>query len=209
MNHISRFAHLNPTTYMRLCVPRMSLLLLACLVEIIGSQPHVVRAQATQSPTEADIRAAFILNFAKFTEWPAEVFADAETPLTVGFVGADDARTAFAALSTGKEINGRKIVVLQLDSVLKARQCQILFFRKSNGDFAVGALEVANVSRTLTIGEAENFLARGGMIRLFVGDNRMRFDVNVGATTRSKIRLSSKLLALAHTVVNLPLPGSD
>ena len=137
------------------------------------------------------------------------MFADAETPLTVGFVGADDARTAFAALSTGKEINGRKIVVLQLDSVLKARQCQILFFRKSNGDFAVGALEVANVSRTLTIGEAENFLTRGGMIRLFVDDNRMRFDVNVGAATRSKIRLSSKLLALAHTVVNLPLPGGD
>jgi len=183
--------------------------LASCIALILMAHAPSASTQVAQPPSEAEIRAAFILNFAKFTEWPAEVFADAETPLTVGFVGADDARTAFAALSTGKEINGRKIVVLQLDSVLKARQCQILFFRKSNGDFAVGALEVANVSRTLTIGEAENFLTRGGMIRLFVDDNRMRFDVNVGAATRSKIRLSSKLLALAHTVVNLPVPGGD
>jgi hypothetical protein len=61
----------------------------------------------------------------------------------------------------------------------------------------------------LSIGESEDFLKRGGMIRLFVEDNRIKFDVNVGAASRAKIRLSSKLLALARFVVDLPQPGGD
>jgi hypothetical protein len=168
-----------------------------------------VASDGDQAPTEAEIRAAFVFNFAKFTEWPADVFADGDSPLTVGFLGADDARTAFALLSAGKMINGRKIVVLELDSVPNTHQYQILFFRKFKGDTGLGALGVPKDARTLTIGESENFLARGGMIRLFVDDNRMRFDVNVGASTRSQLRLSSKLLALARTVVNLPQPVGD
>jgi hypothetical protein len=137
------------------------------------------------------------------------VFANADSPLTVGFLGADDARSAFVLLSEGKMINGRKIVAVQLDSVPNTRQFQILFFRKFKGDTGAGALGVAKDARTLTIGESENFLTRGGMIRLFVDDNRMRFDVNVGASTRSQLRLSSKLLALARSVVNLPQPVGD
>jgi len=168
-----------------------------------------VASDGDQPPTEAEIRAAFVFNFAKFTDWPADAFADADSPLNVGFLGADDARSAFALLSAGKMINGRKIVAIQLDSVPITRQYQILFFRKFKGDTGAGALGVPKDARTLTIGESDNFLPRGGMIRLLVEDNRMRFDINVGASTRSQIRLSSKLLALARSVVNLPQPVGD
>ena len=53
---------------------------------------------------------------------------------------------------------------------------------------------------------SNDFLVRGGIIKLLVENNRMKFDVNVGAADRTKIHLSSKLLALARSVVDLPDP---
>ena len=209
MNCASQDAHRHPPLRKRFAQLRSAAMLATCLLVTAPAYTPAGMSQTTLPPSEAEIRAAFILNFAKFTEWPPQSFADADTPLTVGFVGTDDARTALVILSTGKVINGRRIVTLQIKSVLVARQCRILFFRKDKGDFADGALEVATEAQALTIGESKNFLARGGLIRLFIEDKRMRFDVNIGAAHRSKIQLSSKLLALARFVVDLPKAAGD
>ncbi len=209
MNLTSRFTPVKFALPMPLAFLRIGVILGVSLAFVLVAHGPTIFAQVAQPPSEAEIRAAFILNFAKFTEWPSGVFADTDTPLTVGFVGADDIRIAFAALSAGKVVNGRKLFALQIDSLPNAPHCQILFFKAAKKDLAAGALGVASNVRALTIGESDNFLARGGIIRLFVDDNRMRFDVNIGAANRAKLRLSSKLLALARSVVDLPEPRVD
>jgi hypothetical protein len=188
---------------------RLVILISAFIVMVLAPHASGEASEVTQPPTEAEIKAAFILNFAKFTDWPAQTFADENTPLTVGFVGADDAFAAFQAISSGKHVNGRKVTALHLGSAQNAPQCQILFLRWAKTDTPHTGLGIANDPGALSIGESEDFLKRGGMIRLFVEDNRIKFDVNVGAASRAKIRLSSKLLALARSVVDLPQPGGD
>ena len=53
------------------------------------------------------------------------------------------------------------------------------------------------------------FWCAAGIIKLLVENQRMKVDVNVGAADRTKIRLSSKLLALARSVVDLPDPAGN
>ena len=52
----------------------------------------------------------------------------------------------------------------------------------------------------LTVSDAESFTDRGGMVGLFLRDNRLRFTVNRDAVERAGLRISSKALALAESV---------
>jgi YfiR/HmsC-like len=165
--------------------------------------------QSSATPSQAEIRAAFVFNFAKFTEWPPPAFAESTTPLAVCFLGADDVRSAFQTISMGKTVNGRPVVVREAKSSADIHDCQIVYVDPPSPGVIPGVLKNARQCSALAIGTSEDFLARGGMIKLVVENNRMRFDVNVGAAGRIKIRLSSKLLALARSVVDLPDPAGS
>lgn len=50
----------------------------------------------------------------------------------------------------------------------------------------------------LTVGETEDFTASGGVITFKLKDARVRFEIDIGAADRAKLRISSKLLSLAQ-----------
>jgi hypothetical protein len=165
--------------------------------------------QSSPAPSQSEISAAFVFNFAKFTEWPPQAFSDSAAPLTVCFLGAEDVRSAFQNISTGKPVNGRSVLVREVKPSGDVHDCQIVYIDWPNEVLRAGVIKNARQCSALVIGTSGDFLARGGMIKLFVENNRMRFDVNVGATGRIKIHLSSKLLALARSVVDLPDPAGS
>lgn len=165
--------------------------------------------QSPPAPSQTEISAAFVFNFAKFTEWPPQTFADSTTPITVCFAGAVDVRGAFQSISAGKPVNGRSVFVREVKPTADVHDCQIVYIDSPNQVLRAGVIKNARQHSALVIGTSDDFLARGGMIKLFVESNRMRFDVNVGATGRIKIHLSSKLLALARSVVDLPDPAGN
>ena len=165
--------------------------------------------QTSPALSQAQIGAAFIFNFAKFTEWPSEAFSDSAAPLTVCFLGADEVRSAFQEISAGKAVNGRPVVVRNVKSAGEVLDCRIVYMDSANSALLPGVVKNAHQRCGLVIGTSDDFLARGGIIKLQVENNRMRFDVNIGAAGRAKIRLSSKLLALARSVVDLPDPAGN
>lgn len=56
-------------------------------------------------------------------------------------------------------------------------------------------------SPVLTVGERDNFAQDGGMIGFCLEQNKIRFEINLDAAERAKLRISSRLLALAKTVI--------
>jgi hypothetical protein len=181
----------------------------ACLAAILCVCVRASDAQSSATPSQAEIRAAFVFNFAKFTEWPMQAYTDAGSPLTACFMGADDVRAAFQTISTGKALSGRFLESRAVKSAADLRNCQVLYVDSPSSPAVKDALKNARQRDALAIGTSEDFLASGGMLRLQIENNRMRFDVNVGAIGRTKIKLSSKLLALARTVVDLPEPAGN
>jgi hypothetical protein len=181
----------------------------ACLAVMFCICARAGPAQSTATPSQAEIRAAFVFNFAKFTEWPVQAYTDAGSPLTTCFLDADDVRAAFQSISKGKALNGRFLEDRAVKSAADMRNCQVLYVDSSRSPVVIDILKSARQHDALAIGTSEDFLACGGMLRLQIENNRMRFDVNVGAVGRTKIKLSSKLLALARNVVNLPEPAGN
>ena len=61
----------------------------------------------------------------------------------------------------------------------------------------------------LTVGDEEGFARRGGVINFLFENDRVRFEINVDAATRARLKISAKLLALAKLVVRTGDAGGN
>ena len=161
----------------------------------------------TSTSKEYKVKAAFLYNFAQFVEWSPVVFSDAQSPMVIGVFGDDPFDGYLDELVRGEKVNGRALRVQRCHSVeeIKTNTCHVLFISKS----AMGQLDeiLAGVKgrNILTVGEAEGFATRGGMIRFATEQSKIRLRINVEAAKAANLTISSKLLRLAEIV----RPGKD
>jgi hypothetical protein len=170
-----------------------SLSLLAC--SHLGAASN---GYAQDSPSEYQVKAAYLFNFVKFVEWPEEAFADPLAPIVIGIVGDDPFGDALPQVVSGKTVQGRDLVIRKYRAGEDLRGSHILFISESEKKRFPQLLASLRGSSTLTVADVDGFLDEGGMIRLFSEENRVRFAINVDAAIRAKLKLSSKLLSLAR-----------
>ncbi len=155
-------------------------------------------AMEAQGVNEADLKAAFLFNFVKFATWPDETLP-ARAPIVLCTTDANIA-TALEGLVAGRTVNDHALIVKRVALNASARGCGILYAGRLDQRKAKELFTVLEGTTVLTVGDAEDFAAAGGMIGLFVADGKMRFAVNVGAVERTRLRLSSQLLNLAKII---------
>jgi hypothetical protein len=157
----------------------------------------VCRAEEGQA-SEYAVKAAFLLNFARFTEWPPKAFATTGAPIEICVMGSDPFGAMLDELVDSETVNGRKILVRRLKGPPAAQTCQILFVdsQLKNMRRALEGVE----SDALTISEGSRFIQEGGMIALVIENRRVRFDINQKAVEEHGLKLSSRLLSIARSV---------
>jgi uncharacterized protein DUF4154 len=172
-----------------MAVNRGAVLVFALLLAARGGT-----AASAQGATaiEHQVKAAFLVNFAKFVEWPPSA-----APLVICIVDDDDfARVAIDTIQK-KTINGRALAVRAVgragDDI---HECSLVFVASEAGSTGrvLGQIDRQPI---LTVGESEFFLQDGGMIRLFRAGDRLRFQINAGAAQQRGLKVSSQLLSLA------------
>jgi hypothetical protein len=181
-----------PRTPLR--APRWLLLLWLALLGAFATP-----AQDTQL-TEADLKAAFLYNFAKFIDWPKDAFLNEESPIVVGIFGDEDFAATLRTLLQNKKAHGRAFVVRRVVNSQEAKNCQFLFFREAENRRLPQVLDTIRRLPILTVGESADFLDNGGMLNLFFEDKQLRFEVNPGPAETAKLNISSQLMRLAKTV---------
>lgn len=144
--------------------------------------------------TEAELKAAFIYSFAKFTEWP-----DASDEIRLCLLDEHALNSAAEALD-GKPLGGRRLKVRRLTSTQEATGCQILFLSESQRDNLPRLIKLLQGVPTLTVTDAEGLAEQGVMIELSRQDDRIVFEVNITAARRARLDISAKLLRLARRV---------
>lgn len=158
-----------------------------------------------QNPTEDQVKAAYLLNFAKLAEWPKHALPDGPSPLVICVNGGDPAfLDVLKAVVTGKIIGAHFVVVKSASSMEDRSSCQIIFFRVSERKHAQAAVDGLAQAGVLFVGEDDSFLRQGGMINLVRDHGSIRFEVNAEALDRAEIHFSSKILALAKTGSGAP-----
>ncbi len=170
--------------------------LLLCVL-LTGLFPAMAHAEGTSR--EYSVKAAFVYNFAQFVEWPATAFESPQSPIVIGVVGEDPFGGALEQVVAGKTAaGGRPFSVKHLTADDDLKACQILFISTTDGDSIASILKKVAGLSVLTIGESERFPWSGGVIRFFLEDNKVRFEINQQAADTAKLKISSKLMKLAR-----------
>lgn len=161
-----------------------------------------VSSMATAQPSSAEeyaVKAAYMYNFAKFTEWPEKAFAGREDPIVLGLFGEDRFGLALDAVD-GKRVKDRRLHVKRPARASDFPHVHILYISPSEKrrlDQIFSALEGHHV---LTVSDLKGFARSGGMINLVRQGDKIRFEINLRAARRAGLTISSKLLSLATIV---------
>jgi YfiR/HmsC-like len=199
----TRTAHCwaDPCRWNHCARPRGWRLLSIAALLLAASGPLSNRATyADQSPTEYQVKAAYLFNFLKFVEWPDDASAEARGKWTIGIVGDSPVGDELIRLVEGKTVLGRELQVKKFQAADDLRHCNILFISPSEKRRLPSILASLRGSSVLTVADMDNFVRSGGMIQLVVENDSVRLAIDVGATSRARLKVSSKLLSLARVV---------
>jgi hypothetical protein len=169
--------------------------LLFALVPVIGG---MVDAQA-QTAAEADVKAAFLFNFARFVTWPADDL-HAGSSLLVCVAGDPGVAQALETLVKDRAIDGHGVNVRRLGTEVLDGACHVLYV---GGLDAVRSLRLAQTltgGAVLTVSDADHFAERGGVAQLIHENGRMTFALNTDSVQEKRLQVSAKLLGLARLV---------
>jgi len=178
----------------------------ALIVSALGTAVNIAsstdaHAAQVEAAAEYELKAAFLLNFIKFTEWPADESNKTSEPFVIGVLGKDPFGTALDRATEGETTHNRKIVVrrfTRMDDV--AASSQILFISASEERNLAGILKLLEGQAVLTVSEIANFAERGGIIDLKKENNKIVFEINLLTAKRAGLSINAQLLRVAKAV---------
>ncbi len=153
-------------------------------------------------PKEYQLKAAFLYNFTKFIEWPPARFADANSPIVIGVLGENPFGGELEKIVRGRTVNGRAILVRTVNNAGEGSAVHLLFVPAGEEPRLP---EVAPPAAAIvTIGESRDFAALGGMITFTRVDDKLRFEINMAAAERRRLKINAQLQKLATVVRHQP-----
>ncbi len=176
---------------------------------------EVCMAQA-EAVKEYQKKAEYSYNFLKFVDWPIEVFDGNE--IIVGIIGKTSCVSCFDSLN-GRRAKHKTVTVRQFQSfennprtgmpdetakqaqIESMKKCHLIFISSSESDYVKDILGRLNGENILTVGETENFLSEGGIINFVIDGKKVRFEINLEASDKTKLKISSQLLQVARKVI--------
>ena len=176
----------------------VNLFLCSILLVIFAGTNFYAFSQSTAD--EYRVKAAFLFHFAQLVEWPTEVPGNPSRPFSICTLGEDPFRGELEDTVGGKSIGTRTVQVRHFKQPQDALGCQILFIGSSEDKRLSAILAQIDGNPVMTVGEADDFVDEGGIIRLFLEDNKIRFDINLTPADKAGLKISSRLLLLAKNV---------
>jgi hypothetical protein len=176
---------------------------LACAMTLAGSAGRL----PAQSEDNADpgreyaIKAAYLYQFGRYVQWPADTFPSPEAPFVIGVLEQDPLLPNLQQIARVKTIQGRPIRIQQFSSPEKAGACHVLFVSSAIAP-AIPTKIIRQLSdqHMLLVGDDSTFLESGGMLAFVIEDNNVRVQINRKAAERAGLTISAKLLQVARVV---------
>jgi len=149
-------------------------------------------ADAVQEYTAKSVLA---LNLARYSDWPPEVFLDSGGTVNLCLLGDEVVQKAFNIIEK-KPVGSKTLSVININESKQLEHCHLLYICADSVN-ATQWLEESSKRHILTIGESEDFLGQGGMVYLEMSDPKINLNVNLAATQKAGVQISSRVLKLA------------
>lgn len=182
-------------------------LAVAVLAALAGLTP--ARAFAAVSALEYQLKAGFLINFAKFVEWPGASLAPG-APVRLGILAPEDVFQLIEKSLVGKPAGDRPLVVERMTAAQLEKGDNlpnIIFVHQDvarhQAESGLSPQKLATLAErhpVLLVGESAGFATSGGMIGFVQRGENLRFQVNLASAQRAGLKLSSRLSGLAEIV---------
>ena len=156
-----------------------------------------------QSATAAAVTSAFLYNFARFTEWPADALATGQR-IALCVIGDNAVADALEQTIKGHAIESHELTVEVVAPDGPLRSCHLLYVSGLDEKRSRRLLLSLKTAPVFTASDGNAFAERGGIAQLSLENGRMRFAINVTAAQHARLQISSKLLSLARIVKDEP-----
>jgi hypothetical protein len=182
---------------------RQARLLLVAAVLVAGAAIWPVspaRAQDEVLQTEKRIKAAFLYKFIGYIDWPAASFPRPDSPVVIGVIGAEALAAEVSQAVAGRTVNDRPVSVRRLKPGEALDGIHVLFVGKAESARLREIVQSAQPRSILTVTESDGALAQGSIINFVMAERRVRFEIALDSAEKSRLKLSSRLLAVAQQV---------
>ena len=154
-------------------------------------------ASAASGPTEYQVKAAFVFNFVKFTDWPATGFTNSKAPIIIGVVWENPFGHTLEDLVKDELVYGRSLVVRHFQPEEDFSASHVLFISRAEKEWLPALLASLKNKLVLTVGDLDRFCEQGGMINLVLSSSgTVQPEINPAAARLTGVQISSKLLNL-------------
>ena len=159
-------------------------------------QGSLLAGSGSAASVEYRVKAAFLYNFTKFVEWPANGGGKSQ-PFRVGILGEDFFGDEIKGLAD-KTVGDRSLTVQRYPTWNdRVKESDILFISGSEEKNLTEILKRLDGAPVLTVGDTADYARHGVMINFFMEDNKVRFKINLKQAQRTGFKISSRLLKLA------------
>jgi hypothetical protein len=153
------------------------------------------------APSDREVQAAFLCSFAEFVEWPDR---RPEAPVAILVLGDDPFGSLLERTVESRPLQTKPIEIRRSRRLEDARGAQIVFVSGSERERVDEVLHSLAGSSVLTVSDLPGFARRGGIIGFVLEQRHVRFEINQRAAEGVGLRISSRLLTLAHIVETAP-----
>ena len=150
-------------------------------------------------PTDYEVKAAFLYNFAKFVRWPDDAVGGPR--FVVAIVGDDPFGAVIDRAFVGKTVLGRPVEIRRTRMVREAAGAQMAFIGSSERARLAEVLAALKGESILTVGDMDRFTDGGGMVGFRLKDSTVRFEVNLRELRQARLQMSSQIIRLAQRVI--------
>jgi len=151
-------------------------------------------------PDEYQVRAAIVVNLAKFVAWPPSRTANPHAPFVVGLLGFDEQSAALEHALSGRVLSGRPVDVRRISRGDRMDDCFLVYVAASEQKhFDDIAPQLARAG-VLTVSDDERFVFNGGVVGLPVEGDHIQIQINLASAQSGGLTISSRLLQLATVV---------
>lgn len=169
---------------------------------LLGLLPGLLLGAAparAQDNLEQRVKSAFLFNFSKFVSWPAGKLAGAASPILFCVLERDPIVPALDMTLADKTIDGHPLQLRRVGRAEELRGCHIAYLGAPDGARLPAMLAALAGNGVLSVydGDAPQ---SGGVVRFYLDDRKVRFEVNEAAAEREGLQISSRLLSVASVV---------
>lgn len=160
-----------------------------------------------QAGSEYDVEAAYLLNFGKFVQWPADIVR-AETSFDICILGQDPFKGKLQNLVANGRVDGKPMHQRPIANTTEEEGCSIVYVAESEEAHLAKTVATFEGRGELLVSGLPHFLDDGGTIQFVIERHRVRFEVNLDSASKGGLIVSSELLKVALSVTGKPQSGT-